>query len=310
MDHDYQPAGYCPKCNYATDVGTCPECGHQIHPNKLLKRPSTFFSRSWKKLAVAVVVGAVYSGFHFGLIKPIRWIPTPLLITAHEGFDSLRAIAELKRRAQTNSLTPDQASRLMRDYLSDTMYIYPNGHLCPRMNRSGNLPRMFGFYYVFKTIDEVRIDGAPIELAWPDESRDNSVCPDALRERTTGEDLAVECLEVDFGPGDHCDCFTYGHDEAPPMHPFSSRLPPPRTYHIEGITRGPHSITVIVKTRLFAIDRSQPAVATWSTVHKGSAIFEPVSCLACIQCNNTDGRHNDQIEETQAAKLQVSERPD
>ncbi len=70
-----EPSGYCPKCDYRTDVGVCPECGLDISTDMLRESPRTWWDRHgrWVKraaLGLVLAIGGLFTvaaieiGFH------------------------------------------------------------------------------------------------------------------------------------------------------------------------------------------------------------------------------------------------------
>jgi hypothetical protein len=115
MSDDYKPAGYCPKCSYATDVGVCPECGYDIPSGKLHRQPWAVRRRRIVKRAALVVgllaiIGAGYTMYRAGWW--VRPLPTDWLITL-ASWESPDATAELAERTLDGKLSNAELQRLI-----------------------------------------------------------------------------------------------------------------------------------------------------------------------------------------------------
>ncbi len=287
MDHDYQPAGFCPKCNYATDVGTCPECGHQIQPTKLLKRPSTFLSRNWKKLTAMVLVTALYGAIHFGYIKPIRYVPSIVLMPAykHLGYDT--ALFELTRRHVYEHLSPDLGAELSETIFGDTLEIYSTGHICSKLNRRRANP-WFLWGSMIKNVEGVFVDGASVPFEVYSRTEHTTPSFDNLRsriEQVDGKEGPKLLVTEGFYSHFECRCRWYGSETVPPPHlgDAAPDLSPSPSFHLVGLNSGEHAIKIVTRSKLSHVGGRVNA-HSWTTEYTATLTFDPALPRECNKC--------------------------
>ncbi len=79
---DYKPAGYCPKCGYRIDPGTCPECGRAV------KRPWRLHPRvvrRYRRLTILIfLLGLGFAGWRYGPDLAARHAPSSALVWVYE----------------------------------------------------------------------------------------------------------------------------------------------------------------------------------------------------------------------------------
>ncbi len=104
------PAGFCPRCDYRTDIGTCSECGLEIGELQLRRRPKPWWHRHWRRIAVALCVLWALTWFANARIDWIRLLPTSYLLSiqASESGSNEAATEELTRRYIAGSLSSEQ----------------------------------------------------------------------------------------------------------------------------------------------------------------------------------------------------------
>jgi len=289
MDHDYQPAGYCPRCNYATDVGVCPECGHEIPATKLLNRPSTFLSRNWKKLTAALLAASLYGTIHFEFIVPTHHIPTAVLLFLQERADSPFAGDELHRRFISRLLSPAETDQLVQAAFSDKLHVFPSGHFCATLAHTRSSSCIGFHFYTFKTIEFVDIDGTrcPLSLLGPLwEDKQPMLLPEPLKGPVAKPYENEQVVVESFVASPQCPCTYFGSEANPPPHPHLAVAPfDPPTYHIVGLTPGRHEIKISVRTRLFSAGDTKVLLKSWTTLHTGTCEFDPVDPGLCNHCN-------------------------
>lgn len=114
----YQPTGFCPKCDYHTDPGVCPECGYVIPLNRLRRRPQNWVRRHvWITLGLLTIVTV---SAWWGLSRPElnRRLPTFWLLMRQGGSGPKADAAadELARRFVAGQLVPEQLERFVRQF--------------------------------------------------------------------------------------------------------------------------------------------------------------------------------------------------
>jgi hypothetical protein len=117
----YRPAGYCPKCSYATDVGVCPECGYDIRPGELEKDSLAVRRRRIiKRVSIAgaalVVLSVAITLYNNGMW--VRPLPNGALLTLTD-WHVRSAGEELARRIRTDKLSTAELQWLI-DHACDT----------------------------------------------------------------------------------------------------------------------------------------------------------------------------------------------
>jgi hypothetical protein len=55
---DYTPEGRCPVCHYLTAIGRCPECGHSVTEDALLRTQWEYLVSRWERWWLPVRLGA------------------------------------------------------------------------------------------------------------------------------------------------------------------------------------------------------------------------------------------------------------
>lgn len=79
---EYQPAGFCPKCGYRVDPGTCTECG------RVVKRPWRLHPRvvrRYRRLTILIVLlGLGFAGWRYGPDLAARYTPSSALVWVYE----------------------------------------------------------------------------------------------------------------------------------------------------------------------------------------------------------------------------------
>lgn len=114
------PAGFCPRCDYPMDSGTCPECGLEIDEARLRRRPKTWLRRHWRGVAVGLCALSALAWFANARIDAridwIRLFPTSYLLSIHasESGSNEAATEELTRRYLAGSLTAEQTRSFIR----------------------------------------------------------------------------------------------------------------------------------------------------------------------------------------------------
>lgn len=82
MQPDYKPAGFCPKCGYRIDPGTCPECGRAV------KRPWRLHPRvvrRYRRLTILIfLLGLGFAGWRYGPDLAARHAPSSALVWVYE----------------------------------------------------------------------------------------------------------------------------------------------------------------------------------------------------------------------------------
>jgi hypothetical protein len=75
MDAGYQPQGYCPKCGYRVDPGTCPECGRDV-PRPLRRSPRSRLGRLRRWTLRIAITAVALAAVGYGLnMAAYRWLP-------------------------------------------------------------------------------------------------------------------------------------------------------------------------------------------------------------------------------------------
>ena len=116
----FKPSGYCPRCDYQTGVGICPECGDDIPPHRLRRRPHSSIARHIRRL---MLVAASTSALLWAASRQttlVRYFPTVYLLTLQTGEGSLclAARAELANRLTGRRLTAKQTEQFIKQWAS------------------------------------------------------------------------------------------------------------------------------------------------------------------------------------------------
>ena len=116
------PAGFCPRCDYRTDIGTCSECGLEIGEDRLRRRPRNWLERRWRVLVVWGVVVAGLTWFVKSYVDLIPYLPTALLLDFQgaRGKSSQAAAEELGVRYVAGELSKDQTLRFAQQWFEVT----------------------------------------------------------------------------------------------------------------------------------------------------------------------------------------------
>lgn len=111
------PPGFCPSCDYPTDVGICPECGLHIPARWLRNRPKSWLHRNWRGVAVSLCTIAALVWFANARIDWIKLFPTSYLLSiqASDSGSNEAASEELTRRYLAGSLNAEQTRSFIRE---------------------------------------------------------------------------------------------------------------------------------------------------------------------------------------------------
>ncbi|MGD8452291.1 MAG: hypothetical protein PVJ57_10775 [Phycisphaerae bacterium] len=122
----YKPAGYCPKCGYAMDVGQCPECGAEVTARTLARWPRGYWRRRVIRWGVILVllVGVSYGGYRLWRSgKWVRWLPNDVLLWGMT-WESDRIDKELLRRCENQTLSEDEMRRVF-EFAYERRLVFP-----------------------------------------------------------------------------------------------------------------------------------------------------------------------------------------
>lgn len=112
----YQPPGYCPRCDYPTDWGTCPECGVFFNNRQLRAAPHSWIRRH--RVAVSVMVALGLSSLLFVVSRPtlVPHFPTSCLLALQSSTlaPAGPATKELEIRFLAGELSEDQKVRFLK----------------------------------------------------------------------------------------------------------------------------------------------------------------------------------------------------
>ncbi|MCB9852297.1 MAG: hypothetical protein H6819_04315 [Phycisphaerales bacterium] len=118
------PAGFCPRCEYRMNPGTCPECGETSTVAQLHRVPrSQQRRRKIRRTVILIVLLSLgLGGAHFyrsGIW--FRWLPTSALFWMDPA--SRAANDELIARSSRGLLSPEDSAQLVRRMLAIKTYI-------------------------------------------------------------------------------------------------------------------------------------------------------------------------------------------
>ena len=121
------PAGFCPRCDYRTDIGTCSECGLEIGEDRLRHRPRNLLQRRWRVLVVWGVVFAGLTWFVKSYVDLIPYLPTTILLDFQgaRGKSSQSAAEELAVRYVGGELSKNQTLRFVQQWVEVTWKVEP-----------------------------------------------------------------------------------------------------------------------------------------------------------------------------------------
>lgn len=124
MDQDLQvPEGYCPRCEYPINPGTCPECGATVTSETLSKSPASVRRRKIRRrlfIVVPLLFAATVAIFLYRTVNWIAMAPTGVLL-AFQGEYSDPVGQELFQRFLVGSLSQVQTQELFDPYVDDPL---------------------------------------------------------------------------------------------------------------------------------------------------------------------------------------------
>ena len=77
------PDGFCPKCGYAMDPGTCPECGLRVYRSDLAAIPPNLQRIRTRRRVIrfGVVLGVLIIGWYgYRTVNWVKLLPTSTLL--------------------------------------------------------------------------------------------------------------------------------------------------------------------------------------------------------------------------------------
>lgn len=179
----YQPSGYCPRCDYPTDVGTCPECGHRIATSKLRRAPRGWLRRH-PKLVISIVALGLAGGWLVAARPELnRWLPTPWLLVrqASDGPHKVAATEELAARYAAAKLSPEHTTRFLQQWLDlkwpDSREWFMHNAVRPQ---PPTLRTKVPTFFLEERVLAVRVDGQAVTVV---EGRDGFLAPGGGGER-------------------------------------------------------------------------------------------------------------------------------
>jgi hypothetical protein len=112
------PVGFCPKCDYRTDVGVCPECGADVTERAIRSRPRSWLRRNRLRLALGISVLAIMGSIVATRTTLVKYFPTDYLLYLQEEDNALAVAAtgELLARLQNGGLSADQGDQLLKSW--------------------------------------------------------------------------------------------------------------------------------------------------------------------------------------------------
>lgn len=152
----HKPAGYCPRCDYPIDPGTCPECGSEVSPDALVKSIAAvrrhhvirycLIAAPLLFLAAMIVYVSVTSDW-------MRHVPTRLLLPLQGNYNGDVSI-ELRRRFRSNQLTYDQVESILKHNVDDPILSIDH-------NQPSGVPIKLTIQYQYRNITSAIHPGLP-----------------------------------------------------------------------------------------------------------------------------------------------------
>ena len=122
MDRELQaPEGYCPRCEYPINPGTCPECGATVTSETLSKSPASVRRRKIRRRFYVIVPLLFFAALAMFLYHTVNWIaiaPTGVLLSFQESYRDPVG-QELFGRFLAGSLSQVQTQELLDHYVDD-----------------------------------------------------------------------------------------------------------------------------------------------------------------------------------------------
>lgn len=113
---EYAPEGYCPKCDYPTGVGVCPECGITIGAHALRSKPRSWLHRHVRGLTVGLATLGLVLWVAIGSPAVFPYLPTWYLlhVQAQDGRHAMAVTGELAQRFADGQLSQSATTRFLR----------------------------------------------------------------------------------------------------------------------------------------------------------------------------------------------------